>query len=166
VRREGGRLCGAVGKTSFLAHGLGDGDIDLLAIVKVCLDLIADIAFGDFDVVLGSTFGGHQAEETIIDIDQLVLSSVNVGDVHVVGGGAEIFILLLGEDINADQVDFGVTVLARLGGTHIDNLAGTSLDEDVATLAESRALHGEAQRRPRRDGGEFLLVDRIVGHGR
>jgi hypothetical protein len=60
-----------------------------------------------------------------------------VGDVHVVGGGAEIFILLLGEDlrvglagklwdngkyVNADQVDFGVTVLACLGSTHIDNL--------------------------------------------
>jgi hypothetical protein len=70
----------------------------------------------------------------------------------------------MGRYINADQVDFGVTVLARLGGTHIDNLpkhisrsinnpgqgrargrylAGTSLDEDVATLAKSRALHGE-----------------------
>jgi hypothetical protein len=28
----------------------------------------------------------------------------------------------MGKYINADQVDFGMTVLACLGGTHIDNL--------------------------------------------
>lgn len=66
---KGVRLCGAVGKTSFLVHGLGDGDINLLAVVKVGLDFIADFAFGDFDIVLGGTFGSHQAEETVIDID-------------------------------------------------------------------------------------------------
>ena len=69
--------------------------------------------------------------------------------------------------INTNQVNFGVTVLACLGGAHIDNLpnlvspspaihesgkregswgpylAGTRLDKDVATLAKCRALHGE-----------------------
>lgn len=64
---------------------------------------------------------------------QLVFSTDNVGDIHVVGGRAEIFQFLLGEDllstrtgkgqyINTNQMDLGVTVLSSLGGTHINNL--------------------------------------------
>jgi hypothetical protein len=64
-----------------------------------------------------------------------------------VGGGAEILELLAGEDVDSDQVDLGVTVLAGLGGAHVDNLAGTALDHDVSVLPESRALHGEGGRR-------------------
>lgn len=66
-----------------------------------------------------------------------------VGHIHVVGGGREILHLLAGEDIDGDQVDLGVTVLASLGGGHLDDLAGATLDDDVAVLAQSRALHGE-----------------------
>ncbi len=43
-------------------------------------------------------------------------------------------------------MDLGVTVLASLGGGHIDNLARAALDDDEAVLAQSRALHGERQR--------------------
>lgn len=39
-----------------------------------------------------------------------------------------------------------MTVLARLRGGHVDDLAGTTLDDDVPVLAEGRALHGEGQR--------------------
>lgn len=88
---------------------------------------------------------------------QLVLSSVNVGDVHVVGGRAEIFVLLLGKDlrvglvcksrdrggyINADQVDFGVTVLACLGGTHVDNLP-KPISGSLYNPAKGRAREGD-----------------------
>jgi len=64
-----------------------------------------------------------------------------------VGGRAQLFELLAGEDINGDQVDLGVTVLSGLGSRHVNNLAGTSLDHNVTTLAEGRALHGESGRR-------------------
>ena len=78
--------------------------------------------------------------------------------------------------IDADQVDLSVTVLTRLGGRHVDDLARTTckmqriaaaahrarqcvfghagwgvertLDDDVTVLAESRALHGEGGRSP------------------
>lgn len=59
------------------------------------------------------------------------------------GGGAEIFKLLGSEDVNGNQMDLGVTVLSGLGGGHLDNLAGTVLDDDEAVLPQSRALHGE-----------------------
>ena len=36
-----------------------------------------------------------------------------------------------------------MTVLASLGGGHLDDLAGTVLDDDEAVLPQSRALHGE-----------------------
>lgn len=73
---------------------------------------------------------------------QLVLLAGDVGDIHVVGGGRQILQLLAGEDVNGDHVHLGVTVLARLGGGHVDDLAGTALDHNVTVLAQSRALHG------------------------
>ena len=39
-------------------------------------------------------------------------------------------------------MDLGVTVLARLGGGHINNFAGALLDADEAVLPQCRALHG------------------------
>lgn len=90
---------------------------------------------------------------------KLVLAAGDVGDVHVVGGGAKLLKLLAGEDVNGDQVDLGVTVLASLGGRHVDNLAGTALDDDETVLPEGRALHGEGQRRTgvSRVEGVFML---------
>src|SRR5690242_13928748 len=72
-----------------------------------------------------------------------VLLAADVGDVHVVSGGAELFELLGGEDVDGDQVDLGVTVLAGLGGGHFDDLARAVLDDDETVLPQSRALHGE-----------------------
>jgi len=138
------RLCNTVRKTSFLIHCLGDGDVDFLSIFEICLDFLAKFAFGDFNVVLGATVGSQQVEEIIVKVDlefsqcdqknyQLVLSTEDVRDIHVVSGGAKIFVFAAVEDlssacqfsriyISADQVDLGVTVLSGLGGTHFNNL--------------------------------------------
>lgn len=70
----------------------------------------------------------------------LEVASVDVWNVNVVGGGADIFVFLIGEDIETDQMHFGVTVLARLGSTHFHNFAWATLDHNIAVLAESRAL--------------------------
>jgi hypothetical protein len=72
---------------------------------------------------------------------QLILLATDVGDVHVVGGWAKFFELLASEDINGDKMDLGVTVLARLGGRHIDDLARAVLDHNETVLAQRRALH-------------------------
>ena len=73
---------------------------------------------------------------------ELVLLAADVGDVHVVGGGAELFQLLGGEDVDGNQMDLGVAVLAGLRGGHLDDLARAVLDDDEAVLPQSRALHG------------------------
>lgn len=75
------------------------------------------------------------------------------------GGRRQIFQLLAGEDIDGDQVDLGVTVLASLGGAHLDNLAWAVLDDDVTVLAQGRALHGERSRGAGVGGleGELML---------
>lgn len=62
------------------------------------------------------------------------------------GRGAEILELLASEDVNGDQVDLGVTVLAGLGGGHVDNLARAVLDADEAVLPQSGTLHGVGER--------------------
>ena len=74
---------------------------------------------------------------------EVVLLGLDNGDLHVVGGGAKFFKLLASEDVNTDEMDLGVTVLASLGSRHVDDLARTTLDDDVAVLSEGRALHGE-----------------------
>lgn len=72
---------------------------------------------------------------------QLVLTTSDVRNFHVVGGWRQIFQLLAREDVESDQVDFGVTMLARLGSRHFDDLAGTTLDDDEPVLPQGRALH-------------------------
>lgn len=58
------------------------------------------------------------------------------------GGRAQLLELLASEDVDGDQVDLGVTVLASLGGGHVNDLARAILDANEAVLAQSRALHG------------------------
>ena len=71
---------------------------------------------------------------------KLVFLALDVGDVHIVGRGAKIFELLASEDVNRDEMDLSVTVLAGLGSAHFDDLAGAALDDDESVLAERRAL--------------------------
>jgi hypothetical protein len=47
--------------------------------------------------------------------------------------------------VGSDQVDLGVTVLSSLGGRHVDDLTGSSLDEDVSTLPAGRTLGAVCQ---------------------
>ena len=58
------------------------------------------------------------------------------------GGGAKVFELLSGEDINRNEMDLGMAMFAGLGGTHFDNFAGAAFYDDETVLAEGRALHG------------------------
>lgn len=74
------------------------------------------------------------------------------------GGGAEIFQLLAGEDVDGNQVDLGVTVLASLGGGHVDDLAGAILDADEAVLPQGRTLHGVSGRGAGIGGLESVLM--------
>lgn len=62
------------------------------------------------------------------------------------GGRAEIFQLLAGEDVDGYQMDLGVAVLASLRGGHFDDLAGAVLDDDEAVLPQGRALHRVRER--------------------
>jgi hypothetical protein len=39
-----------------------------------------------------------------------------------------------GTYINSDKMDLGVTVLASLGGRHVDDLARSTLDNDMTVL--------------------------------
>jgi hypothetical protein len=75
-----------------------------------------------------------------------------------VGRGAEFFELLAGEDVDSDQMDLGVAVLASLGGGHVDDLAGAVLDHDEAVLPQGRALHGEGGRGASVGGLESVLM--------
>ena len=90
---------------------------------------------------------------------ELIVLAVDIGDVHVVGRGRQIFELLASENIDGNNVDLGVTVLASLGGRHFNDLARTTLDDNVTVLPQSGALHGEGRGRAGIGGleGVFML---------
>lgn len=66
-----GRALGGLldGDGLLLAHGGDDGDEEVLAVVEVGLDLLAELALGDLDVVLRVAVLGHEVEEAVIDVD-------------------------------------------------------------------------------------------------
>lgn len=102
----------------------------------------------------------------IIRTHQLVFTTGDIGNIHVVGGRREIFELLSSEDVEGDQMDLGVTVLAGLGSRHVDNFAGPVLDHNEAVLAQSRALHWVGQRRASIGGIEGdIVLQRIKKKG-
>jgi len=62
-------------------------------------------------------------------------------------------------------VDLGVSVLAGLRGAHLDDLAGTTLDDDVSVLTQSRTLHGVSGGRAGGSGLEGVIVLIVIGSG-
>lgn len=134
-----------VGDSSLLTHSGDDRDDQVLTVVKVVLDLVTNLTLRNLDVVLGVTVSGHQRQETVVNVQQLVVLSRNVRNLHVVGRWGQVLQLLASEDVNGDQVDLGVTVLTGLGGGHVDNLTRSALDDNVTVLSQSRTLHWEGQ---------------------
>lgn len=61
----------------------------------------------------------------------LVVGTLHYRHVHVVSGGTDIFILLTTEQVNTNQVNFGMTVFASLGCGHLHNFAGTALQRRI-----------------------------------
>lgn len=68
-------LCDTIRETGLLIHGLGDGDVKVLSVVKVCAEFIACFTLRDLDVVLGGAFVGHQAEKSVLDVDLMHVST-------------------------------------------------------------------------------------------
>jgi hypothetical protein len=89
---------------------------------------------------------------------QLIFLAGDVGNVHVMGGRTEFFELLASEDIDSNEMDFSMTMLASLGRRHIDNLAGAVLDDHETVLPQGRALHGESGRGASIGGLEGVLM--------
>ena len=101
-------------KGVLLSHSGDNGDENLLSVVKHGLDLLADLALGELDVVLGLSVTVHEVEEAVVDVDELVLVPDNVGDVHVVGGRRQILELLVGEDLCARRRRSDIPVRCQL----------------------------------------------------
>ena len=72
---------------------------------------------------------------------ELIFPASHIGNIHVMGRWAKIFKLLASEDVNGNQMDLSVTMLAGLRSAHFDNFAGTTFNDDETVLAERRALH-------------------------
>jgi len=83
-----------------------------------------------------------------------------------VSGRADIFQLLAGENVNGNEMDLSMTVLAGLGCGHVDDLARATLDHDMSVFAKSRALHGERRGCSCTRLLKCLIVGLIIGHFR
>lgn len=92
---------------------------------------------------------------------KLVLLANDIGNLHVMGGGRQILQLLASEDVEADQVNLSVTVLARLRSRHLHDLARAALEDDVTVLPQRRALHRKGGRGARIGALECVLMLQI-----
>jgi len=152
--------------SSLLTHSRENNNVGVLLIGgEKLVNLFANFSIGNLDIVLSLTIIGHQRKETIIrDIEQLVFLADNIGDIHVMGRGAELFEFLASEYVDGNKMDFGMTVLASLRGRHVDDLAGAVLDHNEAILSQGRALHGKGGRGAGIGGLEGVLMLRIISH--
>jgi len=158
------------GNHAFFTTSSQDGAQEILSVAVFPGDLFSDISLRNLQVVTGVASIVHQRQEAVLNIKQLEVPTLDVWHLHVVCGWTDIFEFLAGENVKGNHVDFGVTVLAGLGGGHLDNLAGTALDHDESVLPECRALHGEGLGRTGIGGGEVILFIshcvEILGSGR
>ena len=70
-------------------------------------------------------------------------------------GGAKFFEFLASEDVDGNEMDLGMAVLASLRCGHVDDLAGAIFDHNEAVLSQGRALH--------RKGGRGAGIGRVEG---
>lgn len=86
-------------------HGTCPANLQCFTSTKMYLDFSAKLAIRDLQVVLGGAILVHERQETVLDVQELVVLALDDGDIHVVGGGGHIFQLLASEDINGRKVD-------------------------------------------------------------
>jgi len=136
---DGSFLCS---NNLLLSKSSKHGDLKILSSIKIGSDLVSQFTSGHFEIVLGDSGSWvHKRAVTVSrNIDELVVSSSDVGDIHVVSRRGQIFVLLASEDVDTNHVDFGVSVLTGLGSAHFHNFAWVPLDDNVASLSQSRAL--------------------------
>ena len=146
-------------------HRTNDGDEYLLALFVIFLNRFSNVTLRNFDIALEGAIRSHQVHETItLNVDKLVFIAADVGNVHVVGGGRDIFQLFAGENVNSNKVNLGVTMLSSLGSGHINDFARAAFDNNVSVFPKCRALHGEGQRGPSTGLLEGLVVLLVIGH--
>lgn len=104
------------GNHTLFAASCEDSAQKVLAVTVLPDNFFSDIALWNLQVISGVAGVIHQGQEAVVNVEQLEVPTFDVRHLHVVGGWANIFELLSCEDVQSHHVDFGVTVLAGLGG--------------------------------------------------
>jgi hypothetical protein len=140
-------------------------------------DLVSSLTIWELDIILGITSIVHKRKEAVfrnIELKpivrppmtarcsgssyQLIFLSSNIWNFHIMGRWRQIFEFLAGEDVKSSKMDLCVTVLSCLGSRHVDDLAGTTFDDNVTVLSQGRALHGISRRRTSVGAFEGVLM--------
>ena len=99
------------------AHGGDDCDCDFTVLLVCGADLLGELdVLWQVEVLLHGAVVEHEGELVTVDVHDLVLGALHDDALHVVGAGADFFVLLGVEDVEADDVRLGVAVLAGLAG--------------------------------------------------
>ena len=67
---------------------------------------------------------------------ECISATGNVGYIHIVSRGAQLFQLLAGEKVNTDEMDLGVTVFTSLRGRHVNDFARAAFNHDGLIFAQ------------------------------
>ena len=95
------------------------------------------IVSGQFEVHLEvSVLQDGTNEVVLINVGNFVLDLGDNGDLDGGGGGGGVLVLLVGEDIDADDGGLGGPMLSGLGGGVFSHFAGVPLEHAVASLLD------------------------------
>merc|ERR1719273_2698454 len=152
------------GNDSLFSTGRKNSAKNISAIYYSSFALFADVIFRNLQILTGFAGVVHKGEISVVRaVKELIILTRNIGHIHVMGRWTNVLILSVSEDIQGDQVDLGVAVLAGLGGGHLHNLAGTTLDHDKSTFTESRTLHRISGGCSGIGRGEIEIISHFVG---
>lgn len=111
----------------------------LLSGFEIGTQLSSEIAVGDLEILAQVSVVGHESQISVVDVCQLIVFALHVWNVHIVSGGADIFVskckkqtdaermvwsrvpsrskdsLLSVKYIDSDHVYFGMSVLSSFG---------------------------------------------------
>merc|ERR1712223_1539756 len=108
---------GSLGSNSlFFTHSSHHGNVESFTIIKSFLDFFTHVVVRYFQVFFHiSSILIHQGQKSVVvNIDELVIFTGNIGDIHVVSRGTDIFIFLVCENVNANHMNLSVTVFSSL----------------------------------------------------
>lgn len=98
---------------------------------KVVIIIISSILKSKFISIISSSQGAYKRKT-----NQLIFISGNIWNIDFMGARNNFLIFFTRENIDANEMNLGMSVFAGVGCRHVDNFAGTVFHHHIAVLSQ------------------------------